>query len=918
MLDALGTFIQEGWINMCLTIDRTLSIIIYSVFSVFTSLSQTKIISNDLVNVITSRAYIVLSISMLFVLTYSILKMIINPDEGLKGKSSGLSVVKHVIIAVMVIVFTPTMFDFSYGLQRSILKNNVIGRTIMGSNEDYVGNAGSEFITSLFTANCYLTESASEAAEDEYYAAVEASRATGDIASFKYLTEYIVNDEVEYHNFISLICSGFVFYMIITFCFDLAIRVVKLAFLQLIAPIPAILYIIPGKQDSLGKWVKNCLASYFEVFIRVAILYFTMFLFLVINKKIDSGLIVNSAEASSMTNYYFIVKLFVIFGLLMFTKQAPRMIEDLFGIKMDGKMFDLKSRIKDLKSSAETFYNPVKKGATDVAHGASKLAGAVGGVAFARKAYNESKVDGSPLRSALSTFNGARIGFKGGIRSMGSAYKYEQLMQQSYAIQDQEGLSDKQVVARAIGDRTRKFIGRESRYDEKLMQLSIERDLKTAGYKKSIENINETVGEKIQEIEGQHKDTMDANKKTKEFASAVDDAAEKNVSKKDSGYKVSFSGNDGMFETYKAQLNKDLEDAKSEGNTVKITQLQKKLEDLNKLEQSNAVLSDSELSIEGMSAAEYKTSIQQEYNKLSAAFNRGELNASDMTRMTQLKGKVDMINKLDANGALKNGDEFIKYKENLESRIKLAREQGNTAEEKNLQLEYDQLSDFEAKSSTTYGQFYDVDSQLNWYEIENRIKQLEKSDMDADLKSALVGMYSEAQKNLKTQYLNDKQNWDTDTKIAVSNFETHIKGDADCGKIVDEHGKPIQVENFQKILSEKSFGEAVSKIKKASNTLVNDETIIKNNQLAGGEPIQIEIYDEATKTMKKERKSLYEFKDISETFGQKIKDENLIVEKYKESHETELNAQNTQKAAGDIYKNTKRVHIAHHKNNGKQ
>ena len=918
----------QAFYSICLSIDTALSSLIYGVFTVLMSLAQVRIFSSEVIGSLTQRAYVVISVVMLFVLVYSILKMIINPDELTKGKSSGLNVIKHVIIAIIVITFTPTIFDFSYGLQNSILTNNVIGKTIIGSDTEASGEAAGEFAVSVFTASFYLGENPREDVEEEYYDDLTAAKATGDISSFSSLIPYIETKEIVYHNLISLILNAVAVYVIVTFCFDMAIRVVKLAFLQIIAPIPAIMYMIPNNDSGLGKWIKECLASFFQVFVRIAILYITIFLFAVFNKELNDGLLLRINPEDYLQKrlmgpvVYSITRYFIIFGLLAFLKQAPKLFCDILGIKQDSNLFNLKQRVKD---SIGTVYNPAKKAVVGAGHGVSKVAGAAGGIAFARKAYNESKKPGDkahPLRSALSTFNGARIGFKGGIRSMGSAYKYEQLMQQSYAIQDQEGLSDKQIVARAIGDRTRKFIGRESRYDEKLMQLSIERDLKTAGYKKSIENINNQVGQQINDIEKQHKDTIDANKKTQEYATAVDSAAEENVSKKDSGYKVSFSGKDGMYEVYEKQLQDDLEKENrktgKDRNQVKIDQLNRKLSDLKKLKASNTVMSASELSIEGMDVESYKNNIQREYNRLNNTFSQGNLDAEGMTKMTELKNKIDTINKLEQNGALKDGNEFIKYREDLENKMKVAREQGNTNELKRLQTEYSELSGFNAKASS-YSQLFDDTKELNWYEIENRMKQLEKSDMDADLKSALVGMYSEAQKKLKTQYLTDEQNWDTKTKMAVSNFKTHVNGDADCGYKVDKAGNRIKTDDtdFKEILKSKSFGEAVNKIKKESSNLVNEETIIKNEQLVE-KPVHIEIYNEVTGQMEDQFKTLYEFKDISENFSQKVKDENLIVEKYKESHETELNAQNTQKAAGDVYKNTKRVHIAHHKNNGKQ
>ena len=167
----------------------------------------------------------------------------------------------------------------------------------------------------------------------------------------------------DYSFILSTIAGGFFAWILLIFCIYIATRCVKLGFLQLIAPIPIISYIDPknGKDGIFKKWTKECTSTYLSLFVRLLAIYFVLFIItLIIN-----GGIVNIATGTPINN--FLVKVFIIFGALMFAKDLPKLISDITGVKLDGG-FTL---------------NPLKKlGASPYAAGAMGLVGgAVGGMA---------------------------------------------------------------------------------------------------------------------------------------------------------------------------------------------------------------------------------------------------------------------------------------------------------------------------------------------------------------------------------------------------------------------------------------------------------------------------------------------------------------------------------------------------------
>jgi len=135
---------------------------------------------------------------------------------------------------------------------------------------------------------------------------------------------------VDYSFLVSTIAGGFLALLFLNFCFDVAVRNVKLCFLQIIAPIPIILNIEPGdsKNKPLSWWGKECLRTYVDLFIRVATVYFGVFL---INQLFGNGMTVTGS-----TNTSAMFKVFMILGILLFVKQIPDMIGKAFGIDMKG------------------------------------------------------------------------------------------------------------------------------------------------------------------------------------------------------------------------------------------------------------------------------------------------------------------------------------------------------------------------------------------------------------------------------------------------------------------------------------------------------------------------------------------------------------------------------------------------------
>ena len=238
-----------------------------------------------------------------------------------------------------------------------------------------------------------------------------------------------------YMPFISMIVPLVFVFILLSFTIDVAVRAVKLAVLRLIAPIPIISYMDPkGSKDSaFNTWVKTLTSTYLDLFIRLAAVYFAIFL---IQDMIVNGVVINHG-----TGVIGIISLILIWvGIFVFAKQAPKFIKEVLGLKGDtGKLFGglkdalaLGTAVGGIAGSAATYYRTAKQENEEL-HPESKfnglrnvgsaIAGAISGGVVGAKAFAAKDATAQSVLSAISKNNATRAAHStAGGRFMSNAY----------------------------------------------------------------------------------------------------------------------------------------------------------------------------------------------------------------------------------------------------------------------------------------------------------------------------------------------------------------------------------------------------------------------------------------------------------------------------------------------------------------
>ncbi len=335
----------------------------YQIFRVITKIELFNMNDGGPMAILTKRIYSILGVVMLFILAYNILNLIINPDGlGKDGDNSLQGIVKNLIISLVMIALLPTAFSYMNKIQDRIISTNVLSNIVFGTGYQSDGdfsndNAGAGLSLTMFTSffhpvidgKIYSYNDCLKSDNDVcnmYTERVDDALRNGNIYALTGTSGWLedatllerIGDDMQYFFIISSLAGALAAYLILSFAIDMGTRVVKLGVLQVIAPVPIVLRITKPKGGIFDKWFKEISKTYLMVFERLIVIYFAIFSISLIcaeNGPIDR--VFNGDAMAGVSNYGFIrliTFVILILGILAFAKEAPKMIEDLFGMKI--------------------------------------------------------------------------------------------------------------------------------------------------------------------------------------------------------------------------------------------------------------------------------------------------------------------------------------------------------------------------------------------------------------------------------------------------------------------------------------------------------------------------------------------------------------------------------------------------------
>lgn len=375
--------LNDGLRSFCTIFDGVATTLLGGIYKVFFLVANATIISGDVIKVFYSRIQLILGILMIFKLAMSILNIIINPDVVKDQKNGPGKMVTRIVAALFMLTLVipinipnatakslnayindhGILFGVLYKAQDSILSENILAKLILGtsSNADAddmdvnnlsdIGNSMASIVLKVFVRinvnddtlpacdyasdddPCSNTVCAAEVNESHY-----AEENVDPQVILSHINDSCGRGSDERYAFgytpiIGALVMLIMALIITGFTVDIAVRAIKLAVLRLVAPVPIISYINPPKQGggAFDNWTKSLISTYVDLFVRIAIVYFGLFVIQII---MNGGM--NNIFGSNVQGFTFtsgIAFIFIILGILVFMRQAPQFIKDILGIK---------------------------------------------------------------------------------------------------------------------------------------------------------------------------------------------------------------------------------------------------------------------------------------------------------------------------------------------------------------------------------------------------------------------------------------------------------------------------------------------------------------------------------------------------------------------------------------------------------
>ena len=413
------------------------------------------------------------------------------------------------------------LFGTLYSLQHRLLSNNTIGKLVLGTsdadtfdvddNEENLRTSAKSFTATIvrgfYRVNLIPYNDRTEHAEDGDDAEITSNRmcddmgetldiyrddnsSAGDILDIANETcsQNKILDNLGSAGTVISVFAGKEMYMFtmmplvstaaaiiftfifISFTIDVAVRAIKLAVLRLIAPIPIISYMDPkGSKDSaFNSWVKSLTSTYLDLFVRLAIIYFVLF--------IIQDMVVNKISVAGSGALGFMSSIAVWIGLFVFAKQAPKFIRQVLGLKEDAG----KGIFSGLGAAV---------GAGALVGGAFGAFNAARTASYMADVTNNKKADSLLNRGKhlLAGITGAGAGMVAGARAGFSAKDHEgravmEAMQKRNAAAIQRGGSGSTVFGRAGAAMSQFFQGQgATSFDAKTREIAQLKGIEKSG-----------------------------------------------------------------------------------------------------------------------------------------------------------------------------------------------------------------------------------------------------------------------------------------------------------------------------------------------------------------------------------------------------------------------------------------------------
>ena len=153
-LDAITVALRKVGAVIC----DFLYTIISLLYQLFTGIARLDILSTVAIKPIYQRVTMILTIVMVFYITFEFVKYTIQPDTFTDKEKGAGNLLQRIVIVVVLIALVPTIFEYAMKLQNRVIETQVISKVIIGNTGTDYKSFGSEFSSNILSLFYYVDD----------------------------------------------------------------------------------------------------------------------------------------------------------------------------------------------------------------------------------------------------------------------------------------------------------------------------------------------------------------------------------------------------------------------------------------------------------------------------------------------------------------------------------------------------------------------------------------------------------------------------------------------------------------------------------------------------------------------------------------------------------------------------------------
>lgn len=421
IVDGLGRALESIARYLFFFIGKFIYSAIRYVYNIFVALCNGRILDNDSIMALFSRIGVILGVVMLFVVSFSVIQLLVNPDAINDAEKGIQNIVKKVIFVIVMLGVSGYVFNILAEVQAIVIERDIIPKLLLPravSSENVGGNLSAELFMIFYQVG---VEPEDDACGETYRDSTKAAIANGDFTPVSTcLTAGSGEGDgwvffLEYNWLFSTIFGIAALWFIFSYCITVGVRLIQLTFLQIISPAAIIGYLSPKKDNIFSKWVKIYFSTYIDVFIRIAIINFAMYLIALIMSEYnsDASTFWTSVGSPGIWTKGFIAAI-MITAILQFAKKAPELLKQLLPQGASGLGYSIKPGDTGLGML----------GAATVGLGSRLIGGGAARIGHIRRNWNDENGNARSWRQRAGMIVGGIGGTAlGGLIGMGGGFR---------------------------------------------------------------------------------------------------------------------------------------------------------------------------------------------------------------------------------------------------------------------------------------------------------------------------------------------------------------------------------------------------------------------------------------------------------------------------------------------------------------